>query len=129
MRLARKNQEAIFDRVYAVVLIFVFSLLVGCGELVGGPCSYEQHAGIAEVRSITEGGYRLSFRLLPESGVVSHSQTYIPLEKLNGWEFDASNPQSELAGAVVGSRFYTEVSVMTEGSCTPVNFKIGAPIL
>lgn len=81
----------------------------------------------ATLIAVTEAGYQLLFKLLPEWGVVPHAQTYIPLEQLNGWEFDASNRYPELAGAVVGARFNTEVSVMTEGTCTPVNFTIGAP--
>lgn len=112
---------------HSVVYLFAFSLLVACGEKVGGPCSFEQHAGIAEVIAVTEAGFQLRFKLLPESGVAPHAQTYIPLEQLNGWEFDASSQYPELAGAVVGARFYTQVSVMTEGTCTPVSFTIGAP--
>ena len=63
------------------------SLLGGCDTKVGGPCSYEPYAGIAEVISLREGEYHLRFHLLPESVAGTHTKTLVPLERLNGWEF------------------------------------------
>lgn len=120
----RKSGIPFWVGTYAATLII---LLGGCRPMVGGPCSYEQHAGIAEVISANEDGYHLRFTLLPALGVDSRSK--IPLERLNGDIFEEDKSHPKLAGAVVGSRFYTEASVIIEGSCTPFNFNIGAPVL
>ena len=107
---------------YAVALAV---LLGGCiRPLVGGPCSYEQHPGIAQVISANDNGYQLMFRLLPEPGAGAQTKTAFPLERLNGEIFEEGINHPGLAGASVGSRYYAKASVITSGTCTPVNFII-----
>ncbi len=100
--------------------------LAGCNPPVGGPCSYERHAGIAEVISIQGDKYQLRFTLATEPGVDSHAS--FPLSRLNGDVFDVRTSYAEVAGAVIGSHFQAEASVITEGSCVPINYKIGASL-
>lgn len=111
----------------ALALLCVCGLLAGCIPLVGGPCSYERHAGIAEVIGIKDGHYLLMFISPPQLETESHSR-FFPRSGLNGEVFEVRTSYAEVAGAVVGSRFQAEALVMTEGSCVPINYKIGAPL-
>lgn len=108
------------------VPIILVALLAGCMLPGGEACRYEQHSGVAEVISVDGSKYQLRFALLPESGIASHSE--FPLSRLNGDVFDARTSQPEVEGATIGSRFHTEVSVITEGTCTPTSYKIVAPM-
>jgi hypothetical protein len=111
---------------HALALSILLVFLTGCDSPVGGPCDYEQHAGIAEVIGIEGDKYQLRFTLSTKPGVESHAS--FPLSRLNGDVFDVRTSYSEVADAVVGSRFHAVVSVITEGSCSPTSYKIGAPM-
>lgn len=112
----------------ATALSILCLLLVGCIPPVGGPCSYEQHEGTAEVIGIKDGYYQLKFTWLPKPNVEFHSTGFFPVSRLNGDVFEVRTTHAEVAGAVIGSRFHAEASVMTKGTCVPVDYRIGAPI-
>jgi hypothetical protein len=103
----------------SVFALLVFSLLAACQTIVGGPCHYEQHKGMAEVVGVSGDRYQLRFTLSPEPSVESHSNLQ------NGEAFYVRTSDVALAGAVVGSRYHAIASVITHGSCTPVSYEIG----
>ena len=118
-----------------IMVLMLSILLSGCEEKgkvfvppVGGPCSYERLPGMLGVVSIKDGMYHLLFELRTLEDGRPTARTFVPLGQLDGWAIEVPVTDSRFAGAVLGDRFHADASVMTEGSCTPVIFEIGAKV-
>lgn len=114
------------NSMHVIALSILYVFFAGCNPPVGGPCSYEKHAGIAEVVGIKENKFQLKFTFPIDT--VAESNAKFPLSRLNGEVFEVSAGYPEMSGALVGSRFHAEVSVITEGSCSPVSYRVGLPV-
>lgn len=114
------------------VALLLACFLTGCDDssiqapLVGGPCSYEQFPGMFQVVSVKNGKYQLMFELQSGQEGLSNAITQVPLERLNGWGIEVPIADAALAGAVVGDKFHATASVITQGTCTPVDFSLGS---
>lgn len=110
------------------VALLLACFMVGCDDssvrtpLVGGPCRYAQFPGMFQVVSIEDGKYQLMFEL---QSARKGMTTSIPLERLNGWKIEMPTTDPSLTDVIIGDRFHAIASVITEGSCTPVNFELG----
>jgi len=113
---------------FCCVLLFT-ALLAGCqDEKVGGPCSYLKYDGFSEVVAIDGVEYQLRFELPEEPGSDHREKGLIPADQLSGRIFHEGVNSPGLSGAKTGDRFHTQVSVITEGTCTPVMFELGGAV-
>ncbi len=104
--------------------------LTACVGTVGGPCTYADFDGQAEVLEMHQNDiektqeYTLRFTLSEQAERKAQSISDLLIKKLNGWKFvkPASHPM--LSGANVGEHFDTQASIITRGACSPVSFAI-----
>ncbi|OIO71503.1 MAG: hypothetical protein COW19_03370 [Zetaproteobacteria bacterium CG12_big_fil_rev_8_21_14_0_65_55_1124] len=107
--------------------VLLLLVLAACRPMVGGPCSYDAYPGTVEVVAVFLDEYQLVFGLLPGAAAGHHAHTFVPLDRLNVWQFPADIHDAKLAGTRVGDCFQAVARVMTKGSCTPVIIDIGEP--
>lgn len=87
-------------------------------ELVGGPCSYLAHRGVAEVIAAGDKRSRLRFLLDPAERDAADAL----LQRVDGDEFELEN--ESLPAAVTGLRIPAQALVITRGTCTPVIYEM-----
>jgi len=110
-----------------LMAIFALGLTSACVKMPGGPCTYANFEGVAEVIDIHENQsgdarkYRLRFTLMAPTGNKAVSKQLATI--LNGMEFD-KEADPVLSGAKSGEEFYAQAQVITHGACTPVSFRI-----
>ncbi|RMG50012.1 MAG: OmpA family protein [Gammaproteobacteria bacterium] len=110
--------------------------LTGC-MIAGGRCDYVDIEGVAEVvstpqaKQAEEGIYRFRFSPTHPDTERTVPGARMAGEKLRGRVFvvfDEEN-RAALEGASVGDRFHVLAHVETRGTCTPLSFRIAAPIV
>jgi hypothetical protein len=97
---------------------------------VGGPCTYKQYKGDAEIVSVIQrpgglGEYEIKFSFHPQETIQEEfarveGRQWILVQK------DSSYPQNDFLtqyGINAGKRFPCYLKVITKGTCTPVLFE------
>ncbi|RMH62552.1 MAG: OmpA family protein [Zetaproteobacteria bacterium] len=106
-------------------------------QVAGGRCDYVDVEGVAEivstpqVKEAEDETYR--FRFIPTHPDTERSVPGGKMagEKLRGRIFEVYDRENRAAleGASVGDRFHVLAHVETRGTCTPLSFRIAAPIV
>ena len=120
----------------SMALIFLVSLS-SCGfaasssspQRVGGPCTYKQYKGEAEIVSVTQrpevpGEYEIKFSFHPHKTIQEEFARVEGRQWLLVQEYSSYPKEDFLTqyGIKVGKRLPCYLKVITKGTCTPVLF-------
>ena len=94
------------------LLLMTALLLSNCTPIVGGTCKYEEHQGIATVMGV-KGGHVLAEFTSDQAFTKAQLHHQHALYHLHG----ASQAQ-------VGDKFPAQLSVIYQGSCTPMRLSV-----
>lgn len=94
------------------IVSIIWLLITGCSGMKGGPCEYQSINGIATIVESDANTTAAVFQPEPqakESLLLRKGDLYYLHQRVNG---------------PIGSRYPASMSVITEGSCTPLQLKI-----
>lgn len=120
-----------FNLILPVMLLFLMSAcgMASSSQRVGGPCTYKQYQGKAEIVSVkllqqTTGEYEIRFSFHPREKI---QESFVRVEGKQ-WllvQEDSSFPKKDFLQQYdikTGKRFPCYMNVITRGTCTPILF-------
>jgi len=95
-----------------VLLSIIALFIVNCVPVVGGTCKYEEHQGTATIIGIKDGHILATFK---SDQIFTKAQLHHQhaIYDLHG-----------TSQAQIGDKFQTQLSVIYQGSCTPMRLSV-----